>query len=67
MTKRELIDQITHLNPTAAPSFLAAFDDADLAEYLRHLKWVIPPAGPGYAVQTRHAPDAAPLHAVATA
>jgi len=48
MTKRDLIDRIIHLNPTAEPAFLARFDDADLAEYLEHLRWVVPPSGPGY-------------------
>ena len=43
MTKRELIDRITDLNPTAQPAFLAGFEDADLAEYLEHLEWVSPP------------------------
>ena len=58
MTKRELIDEITHLNPTAGADFLASFDDADLCEYLLHLKWVVPPAGPTYAAQTRPAAEA---------
>lgn len=44
MTKRELIDEITHLNPTATPGFLAGFEVPDLAEYLEHLKWTHPPA-----------------------
>ena len=43
MTKRQLIDEITTLNPTAAPAFLAGFRDQDLAEYLTHLRWVVPP------------------------
>ena len=42
MTKRELIDQITVLNPTAHPVFLADFEDHQLAEYLEHLHWVVP-------------------------
>ena len=42
MTKRELIDQITHLNPTATAGFLAEFATADLAEYLEHLQWTHP-------------------------
>jgi len=37
MTKRELIDQILAANCTAAPEFLAKFDDSDLQEYLDHL------------------------------
>ena len=43
MTKRELIDRITALNPTAGPEFLARFKDADLAQYLQHLQWLQPP------------------------
>jgi len=43
MTKRELIDEITELNPTAMPAFLARFEDSQLAEYLDHLKWLGPP------------------------
>ena len=43
MTKRQLIEEITHLNPTAKPAFLAAFGDEDLAEYLQHLRWVDQP------------------------
>lgn len=47
MTKRQLIDEITHLNPTAGAAFLADFEDSDLAEYLEHLQWVAsPPAQP---------------------
>ena len=61
MTKGELIDEIIHLNPTASPDFLAAFDDEDLFEYLHHLKWVVPPTGPTYAVHPRHAAAEAPL------
>lgn len=38
MTKRELIDQILHDNPTAEPGFLAQFSDEQLREYLRQLK-----------------------------
>ena len=37
MTKRELIDEIMVLNHSAAPSFLAEFDDGDLSEYLANL------------------------------
>ena len=43
MTKRELIDRITALNPTAGPEFLARFENADLAQYLQHLQWLKPP------------------------
>ncbi len=38
MTKRQLIDQITHINHSAKPDFLARFDDVDLDDYLQHLK-----------------------------
>lgn len=38
MTKRELIDEIMNFNRTAEPEFLARFDDADLDEYLQHLR-----------------------------
>lgn len=37
MSKRELIDRIRVLNPTAPTSFLAKFPEADLTEYLEHL------------------------------
>ena len=37
MTKRELIDQITRLNPTAMPAFLAGFKDGDLEVIRKHL------------------------------
>ena len=48
MTKRELIDEIVELNPTATPEFLADFEQSDLAEYLQHLQWVAePPAAEG--------------------
>lgn len=40
MTKRELIDQIRRLNPTAQASFLASFDEEDLLAYLRQLREV---------------------------
>jgi hypothetical protein len=43
MTKRELIDQITRLNPTAMPAFLAGFKDGELDEYLKHLRWASAP------------------------
>lgn len=38
MTKRQLIDEIRNLNPTAHPQFLAQFDDEALQQYLDHLK-----------------------------
>ncbi len=44
MSKRELIDEIVRLNPTARPDFLAHFGDHDLREYLDHLNWLNAPA-----------------------
>ena len=47
MTKRELIDEITHLNTSASPAFLGAFEDEDLGAYLQRLQRVAemqPPA-----------------------
>jgi len=38
MTKRQIIDDILVANPTAAPEFLAQFEQNDLLEYLRHLE-----------------------------
>ena len=38
MNKRQLIDEIVSLNPTAEPGFLARFDDGDLRLYLQHLR-----------------------------
>ncbi len=37
MTKRQIIDRVLRLNPTAAPEFLAQFRERDLLDYLRHL------------------------------
>jgi hypothetical protein len=37
MTKRELIDAIADINPTAMPEFLARFSDLALREYYEHL------------------------------
>jgi len=37
MTKREIIDRIGQLNPTARPDFLADFDADDLRAYLHQL------------------------------
>lgn len=37
MTKREIIDQIMEVNPSARPEFLAEFSHESLAEYLEHL------------------------------
>lgn len=44
MTKRNLIDHIMEINPTATPEFLARFDEKDLGEYLHHLQSVSAPA-----------------------
>jgi hypothetical protein len=38
MNKRELIDDIRRMNSTAAPQFLAQFDEAALKQYLEHLE-----------------------------
>jgi len=57
MTKRELIDEITHLNTSASPAFLAAFEDEDLSAYLQRLQRVAemqaPPKPPPRANKTR--------------
>ncbi|MFN4242399.1 MAG: hypothetical protein ACK4PI_04090 [Tepidisphaerales bacterium] len=37
MTKRQLIDDIRQYNTTAAPQFLAQFDENALQQYLAHL------------------------------
>jgi hypothetical protein len=38
MSKRQLIDDIRQLNPTAQPQFLAQFEEDELQQYLDHLK-----------------------------
>jgi hypothetical protein len=38
MSKRQLIDDIRTLNPTAHPQFLAQFEEIELQEYLEHLR-----------------------------
>jgi hypothetical protein len=38
MNKRQLIDGIRQINPTARLEFLAQFDDEALQQYLRHLQ-----------------------------
>ena len=38
MSKRQLIEGIRELNPTAAAPFLAQFDEEALQQYLQHLK-----------------------------
>ena len=40
MTKREIIDHIMEVNPSARPEFLAEFSRESLAEYLDHLREV---------------------------
>lgn len=37
MSKRDMIDRIRRLNPSARPEFLAEFEESDLLEYLRQL------------------------------
>jgi hypothetical protein len=43
MNKRELIDAIVGLNPTAMPEFLARFSDIALREYYEHLRLATQP------------------------
>ena len=38
MSKRQLIEGIRELNPTAPAPFLAQFDEGALQQYLEHLK-----------------------------
>jgi hypothetical protein len=38
MSKRESIDRIRCLNPSAQPEFLATFDESDLLAYLHQLQ-----------------------------
>jgi hypothetical protein len=38
MNKRQLIDDIRQYNTTAAPQFLAQFDEDALKQYLSHLE-----------------------------
>ncbi len=40
MTKRALIDEITQLNASARPAFLAEFEVAELGAYLQRLRRV---------------------------
>jgi len=40
MSKRDLIDRIRRLNPTAQPAFLASFNEDDLLAYLHQLQEV---------------------------
>jgi len=53
MTKRQLIDEIITINPTAQPGFLAGFQDAALGEYLTHLQVVKAPLLTGDAARYR--------------
>ncbi len=41
MTKREIIDRIIRINPSAKPEFLADFSHECLADYLAHLTEVL--------------------------
>ena len=41
MSKREIIDHIMEINPSARPEFLADFSQETLSEYLGHLKEVL--------------------------
>ena len=41
MSKREIIDRIMEVNPSARPEFLANFSQESLADYLDHLKEVL--------------------------
>jgi hypothetical protein len=43
MTKRELIDQIITMNPSARPEFLAHFTERDLDAYLENLQRIRQP------------------------
>lgn len=38
MSKRDLIDRIHDMNPTATPEFLADFTEAELVAYLKQLQ-----------------------------
>ena len=37
MNKRQIIERIMHLNHSAAPEFLAQFEEHDLVAYLKQL------------------------------
>ena len=41
MSKREIIDRIMEINPSARPEFLADFSQESLATYLEHLREVL--------------------------
>jgi hypothetical protein len=53
MSKRETIDRIRRLNPTAQPEFLASFEAPDLLAYLHQLQELD-------RERRDHRPDAAP-------
>lgn len=38
MNKRQLIDDIRHINTSARPQFLAQFNEDALRQYLKHLQ-----------------------------
>ena len=73
MTKRQIIDEIIVMNQTAEPAFLAKFDDAELNDYLRHLRLARRPRLTGntapYEKYFADAPKASPVmaHAVVEA
>ena len=41
MSKREIIDRIMEMNPSARPEFLAEFSQESLSQYLSHLDEVL--------------------------
>ena len=41
MSKREIIDRIMEINPSARPEFLAEFSQETLAEYMNNLDEVL--------------------------
>jgi hypothetical protein len=43
MTKRQIIDEILSINPSAKAEFLAPFSDDDLDAYLSHLRVALTP------------------------
>jgi len=45
LSRSQIMLQILELNPTATPSFLMRFDNANLAEYLEHLAMSTSPRG----------------------
>jgi len=65
MTKRQLIDEITTMNQSAKPSFLAKFEDTELDEYLQHLRLAQTPRLVGDPHRFDHYFDACPTVAVA--